>query len=74
MAQHKERKCVDAAVAVLPVAPDEGLRELVAVGLAAEMAGWLPEQAFEAAMLLRIHGTPTLVSVEAFMHAARWTQ
>jgi hypothetical protein len=70
----REKTCVDAPVAVLPVAPDEGVRELVAVGLAAEMAGWTREQAFEAALLLRIHGTPTHVSVEAFMHAARVTQ
>jgi hypothetical protein len=67
----KERKCVDVPVAP---PPDEGVRELVAVGLAAEACGWPQRLAFEAALLLKIHGTPTLVSVEAFMHAARVTQ
>jgi hypothetical protein len=69
----REKTCVQTAV---PVAapPDEGVRELVAVGLAAEMAGWLPAEGFEAAWMLYLHGTPALVSVEAFMHAARVTQ
>jgi hypothetical protein len=69
----RENTCVQTAVPVAAM-PDEGMRELVAVGLAAEMAGWPPEQAFEAALLLRIHGTAVLTSVEAFMHAARWVQ
>jgi hypothetical protein len=49
------------------VAPrDPELRDLALVGVAAEQAGWPVEQAFEAAMLLRIHGTATHTSVEAF--------
>jgi hypothetical protein len=62
-------------VAVLPVAPpDQGLHELALVGLAAERAGWTPEEGFEAAWLLRISDMPTHASVKAFEHAARWRQ
>jgi hypothetical protein len=69
----REKTCVQTAAPVAPP-PDEGVRELVAVGVAAERAGWTVEQGFEAAWMLRLHGVPALVSVEAFMHAARWRQ
>jgi hypothetical protein len=73
MGRKEKALCVQTAV---PVAapPDEGLRELVAVGISAEQAGWLPEEGFEAAWMLRLHGTPTHVSIAAFLHAARVTQ
>jgi hypothetical protein len=69
------KTCVDAPVAALPVAPpDEGLRGLVAVGVSAERAGWTVAQGFEAAWMLRLHGTPAHISIAAFEHAARWRQ
>jgi hypothetical protein len=71
----KESVEIATPVAVLPVAsPNQGLHELALVGVAAERAGWLPEEAFEAALLLRITGMPTYTSIAAFEHAARWLQ
>jgi hypothetical protein len=70
----KEKSCVQTARPVAAMPPDEGVRELVAVGISAEQAGWLPREAFEAALLLRISGMPTHVSIAAFLHAARWRQ
>jgi hypothetical protein len=72
--RRKESLQIARPVVVLPVAPDEGVRNLLVVGLAAERAGWLSEEAFEAAWMLRISGIPTHTSIAAFEHAARWRQ
>jgi hypothetical protein len=72
--ERKEKTCVETAMPVAGPPPDEGMRELALVGVAAEQAGWTVEQGFEAAWMLRLHGTPAHVSIAAFLHAARWLQ
>jgi hypothetical protein len=62
----------DITVTPPPVAiPD--IRNLAVVGVAAERAGWTVEEAFDASMMLRLHGTSVPDAVTAFEQASRWT-
>jgi hypothetical protein len=75
MPDKEQRKCVELPGPVPVAAPrDPGMRGLVAVGLAGEVFGLPVETAFLWAMCLQVHGTSVEDAVEAFMHAARWTQ
>jgi hypothetical protein len=70
----QETAAVAAPVAELPVMPSADFLAVDAMTRAAQGAGWPGPDAFIAACVLKMHGTPVQDAVAMFRHAGRWTQ